>query len=137
MTADEMFLHALAKVVFVIPLDFRHFQEALNQIGAAASARISRCGFILANVSALETAGAIHRRQPTRHVTKESEHSSDPVRALFAELIRPALQGPEHFPNLPAMTPFIVLNILNCGFLLGVTDRLPVPTIRVCCGQLA
>lgn len=115
--------------MFVVPLDFRHFQKTINQLVVATFARISRGRFILANVPALEPAGAVHRRQPTHHVTQKPKSPADQVRPRFAPLAGSTFQTGEHFTNQLAVSPLIVLNVLNRSFLLRVADRLPVPPI--------
>jgi len=65
--------NARTKIVFVIPLDFRHLKQAINQGCALAITRVSSGGFILAYVATLEPARTVHGRQPACQVTQQSQ----------------------------------------------------------------
>ena len=120
----------------MLPLDFRHVQQTINHVFAATVARMSRGRLILANIVPLQSPGAVHRRQPTRHVTQELQRPTDNRRARLATVEWPGCQAREQVTQQFAVLPLIILDVLNRIPLVRVTDRMPVTAIGIRSRQL-
>src|SRR5262245_18726547 len=105
--------HTGAKVMLVFPLDFGHRQKTVNQIFAPTRARMPSRDLILNDVSTLEPPCAIHRREPTAHVTQHSKHPAYQRRPHFAHPVWTGPQTPQHLPNQLAVVPLLVFNSLD------------------------
>ena len=123
--------------MFVLPLDFRHRQQAIDQVHSAALSCVTCGGFILDNVLALEPAGTVHRRKPAAHVTQETKRSSDDCGAQFAPLVWSTTEIFEHLADQTAMLPFLVFDRFDLRSFFGVVERMPVTAISVTGRQLA
>ena len=90
---------ARTKITFVLPLDFSHRQQAVDQISLAALARVSRGGFVFDNVSAFEPAGAIHRRKPAGDVTQQTKRAAHHHSPQFAPFVWTSTQSGKHLAD--------------------------------------
>src|SRR6185503_669783 len=129
--------HTRAKVVFMIPFDFSHFQEAFNEFQTAGVAGITSGRLVLTNISALKFARAIHRRQPTAHMTQEAERSANDCRANFPTVVRAGAELCEHLTHKVSMSQLVLLNHANSVALRRRTHGLPMAAISVRCCQFA
>src|ERR1051326_4848603 len=75
LSTERVAQNAGSKVVFMIPFDLGHLQQAFNKFRATRIARVTGRRLVLEDVSALEFSRTIHRGQPSRHVTKEAQTS--------------------------------------------------------------
>lgn len=123
--------------MFVLPLDFSHHEQAVDQVSSAALARITRGGFILDDVSTFEPARAVHRRKPAGDVTQQTKRATDQRGAHFAQFVWSAAEAGEHLADQPAMMPFLVLDLFDFRSLPRVAERFPVSAIGVSGSQLA
>lgn len=121
----------------MLPLDFSHRQQAVDQIRSAALARVTRGGFILDDVLTFEPARAIHRREPAGDVTQETKRAADQCGAQFANLVWTSAESREHLADESPVMPFLVLDLFHLCSLLRVAERMPVSAIGVSGSQLA
>ena len=108
-----MLQNARSKIVFVVPFDLGHFQQAFNEIKLAAIARVPGGSFVLSDVAAFEFSRAIHGRKPAHHVAKQAQSPADNRSAHFARSFGAAPELGKHFADDPAVTPFIFLDGAN------------------------
>ena len=108
--------------MLVFPFHFRHRQQAVDQVFAAASECVLSCGLVFNDVSTLETARAIHRCEPTTEVTHQTQTATDDRSPHFAYSVWTSIEARQHFANLPAMVPLLVLDLFDLPALLGITD---------------
>ena len=121
----------------MLPLDFSHREQAVDQIRSAALARVTRGGFIFDDVSTFEPARAVHRREPASDVTQKTERASDQGGAKFANLVWTSTEVSEHLADESPVMPFLVLDLFDFCPLLRVAERMPVSAIGVSGSQLA
>ena len=121
----------------MLPLDFSHREQAVDQIRSTALARVTRGGFIFDDVSTFEPARAIHRRKPASDVTQETERASDQGGANFANLVWTSAEIRQHLADESPVMPLLVLDLFDFRSLLRVAERLPVSAIGVSGSQLA
>ena len=114
--------HARTKVMFVLPLDFRHRQQTINQVHSTALACITCGSLILDNVFAFEPAGAVHRRKPAAHVTQETECSTDDCRAQFASFVWSSAEILQHLADQTPVMPFLVFDRFDSRSFFGVAE---------------
>lgn len=114
--------HARTKVTLVLPLDFRHRQQTIDQVHSAALACITCGGFVLDDVLAFEPACAVHWRKPAAHVTQKTERSSDYRRAQFASFVRSSAEIFEHLADQTTMMPFLVFDRFDSRSFFGVAE---------------
>src|SRR5436190_7055385 len=93
---DRMTHDARAKVMFVIPFHFGHFEKTFDEFQQAGVTRVTGGRLVLTHIAALEFARAIHRRQPPADVTQEAERPADNGRAQFATMVRTRAKFREH-----------------------------------------
>lgn len=106
----------------MLPLDFSHREQAVDQFSPAALARVSSGGFVFDDVSTFEPARAIHRRKPAGDVTQETERPADDGGPQFAALVWTSIQTGEHLTNQPAMMQFFFLDLFYFCSILGVAE---------------
>jgi len=128
--------YARTEVVFVLPLNFCHRQQTVDQIRPTTTERVARSGFILNNVPTLQPARAIHRRKPPAQVTHQSEHSAHHRRPYLSHLVWTSAETVEHLADQFAVMPLLVFNLLDACSFFGITDRMPMAAIGVTGGQL-
>jgi len=132
-----MLENLVTEVVFVLPLNFRHRQQAIDKLGASGTACVTSSRFVLNNVPAFEFARAVHRYQPTAEMTKKTQRSPDNRRAQLAPPIGLRAELHKHFTDELSMMPFLVFNLSNSLFLFEVGHRLPVTSVSVSGGTFA
>jgi len=123
--------------MFVLPLDFSHREQAVDQIASSRLARVTRGGFVFDDVSTLEPARAVHRRKPAGDVTQQTERAANQCSSQFAAFVWSGAQTREHLADEPAMMPFLVLDLFDLGSLLRIAQRMPVSAISISGCQLA
>src|SRR5262249_17831590 len=95
------------------PFDFRHLEQTIDQIEAAAVTSITRSSFVFLNVAAFEFTRAVHGRKPSGHVTKQPQSSADDRRAKLAPFTWRGAKTRKHFAHQSAMTPLVFFNLAN------------------------
>ena len=135
--AKEVLPDPGSKIKFVVPFDFGHLQQAVDQIRAVAIARMPRRRLVLANVPALEPPGAIHRRQPPHHMAEQTQQPTNDLGAQLTPFVGRGAETVEHLPDKFAVTPFILFDVSDRCPLILRPDRFPVTAIGVGGGQLA
>src|SRR5258708_20162144 len=108
--AENVFLVSGSKVKFVVPLDLRHFQKAVEQVNPAAVPRITRGGFVFFDVSALKLSRAVHGRQPAREVAQETQSAANDRGADLAASARSGAQTRAHPPSYSSLPPLLVFD---------------------------
>ena len=106
----------------MLPLDFRHRQQAVNEIGTPALARITRSGFVLDNVSTLQPARTVHRHKPAADVTKHAQCSSDDRGAQLAYLSWSSTKTLEHLTYELAMIPLFFLYLFYSSSIVAIAE---------------
>lgn len=85
--------------MLVLPLDFSHREQAVDQVSSAALARVTRGGLILDDVSTFEPARAVHRRKPASDVTQQTKRATDECGAQFPHFVWSATEAGEHLAD--------------------------------------
>jgi len=99
--------------MFVVPFNFSHLQQTVDQVSATALARETSGRFVLDNIPALESSGAIHRRKPPHDVAQKTESATDDGGTSFTRLTRLSVETFKHLTHEFAMTPFVLLDSVN------------------------
>lgn len=128
--AEEVLPDPGSKVEFMLPLDFGHFQQAVNQIRAVAIARKPRGRLVLSNIPALQLACAVHRSQPPRDMAQQAQDATNDRGAQFAPFVWRGGETGEHLADKFAVTPFIIFDGSDRGPFIRLTDRIPMAAIR-------
>src|SRR5687768_12780485 len=102
--------HARAEVRLVVPLDFRHRQQAVDPLVTTAVAGVACGGFVFADVPALELSGAVHRREPSGDAAEEAERPPDQPGAHPARSLRRRTEFTEHLPEPASMVQLFLLD---------------------------
>ena len=105
--------HHLAKKYLVLGLDARHVEKIVDTL-VHIQLFCERCGvFVLGHIPALEPAGEVHRHEPTRHMTGQSERAPDSPEDhlahplwFCAEILKPS-------PYSITMMPFFRLDLFD------------------------
>lgn len=97
----------------MLPLDFSHREQTVDQVRSAALTGVTRGGFILDDVSTFEPARAVHRRKPAADVTQQTKRAADERGAQFANFVWRATEPGKHLADQPAMVPFLVFNLFD------------------------
>jgi len=106
----------LAKKDLVFKLDARHIEQVDDALVHAHLSRKCRGVFVLDDVSAFETTGEVHRHEPARDMTRETEHSSDRPENCFAQAPRFSLEKFDPSSDAFSMMPLFGLDLLNVFF---------------------
>lgn len=121
----------------MLPLDFSHREQTVDQFSSAAFARVTRGGFVFHNVPAFEPARAIHRGKPAGDVTQQAKQAANQCRSQLAAFVWASAETGQHLADQPAMMPLFVLDLLYFRSILRVAKRLPVSAISVSGCQFA
>jgi hypothetical protein len=122
--------------MFVFPFNFSHRQQAVDQIRPTTTERMVRGCFILNDVSTLQPARTIHRREPPAEVAHQSEHSAHQSRAYLPYLVWTSAETFEHLADQLTVMPLLVFNLLDACSFFGITHRMPMAAICVTGGTL-
>ena len=114
--------HARTKVTFVLPFDFRHREQTIDQVRPTALARITSGRFVLDNVSTFKPARTVHRRKPTGNVTQQTKRSANHCGAQFAPFVWSSAETLQHLTNQFAMMPLFVFDLFNLRSIVGVAQ---------------
>ena len=104
----------------MFPFNFGHRKKAVDEFFVVGVTRITRSGFVFTNVVTLQTARAIHRRQPTHQMTKYAEHTSQKISPKLTQLPWLRTELLEHLTDQLAMMPLFVFDLPNSMSLLRI-----------------
>jgi hypothetical protein len=105
--------HTSAKIVFVLPFNFSHHEETVDQIFTTAPDRMARGSFVFDNVSTFEPSGAVHGRKPAAQMAQQSEHAAHHGCSYLTHLKWTSAQAREHLTDEFAMLPLLRFDDLN------------------------
>lgn len=128
---------ALAEVPLVFPLDFRHFEQAVDVFDMAASGGEPGRHLVLDDVPAFEKARAVHGREPAGHGTQWSEDAADEPKHAFPHPVRSRPQFAEDSADQLPVMPLFRFDGLDALAFPRVTDASPVSGVSQARGQFA
>ncbi len=123
--------------MFVLPFDFGHHEQAIDQVVASALVSITRGRFVLDNVPTLEPARAVHRHKPTTDVTQQTKRSTDDSGPQLTSFDWSSTKIFQHLAHEAAVMPFFFFDRFYPGSFFGVGERMPVTAISISGCQLA
>ncbi len=137
MPSDAVTQYFAAKVLLVLPFDLGHGEQAIDELMPAASCGIFRRVFVLHNVIAFEFTGSVHGQQPSRDMTQRLKRSANDNSSNLSPRVRRRAKSRQHFSDEPPMMPFLIFNGLDALPLLGIRNRMPMPSIGIRRGPFA
>src|SRR2546428_3197313 len=125
------------EVLFVVPLDLGHREQTVRELGPTGAYRQARRDLVFHDVPALQSAGAVHGRQPAGHMAEQRERASHRAGPSLAGWGRLPPDPGEHAADQLAVMPFLLLDLTDPRSFIRIPDGFPVATVREGSGKLA
>lgn len=126
-----------AEEAFVFPLHFRHLEQAIGHVRAAAGECEGRGLFVFDDVRSFEPARAVHRDEPASDVAQHADRSTDEPEDRFPQRVWPRAEVAQQSDHQFPMVPLLRLDDLNPRALRFVAHAAPVAAVRVSGRELA
>jgi len=127
----------VAKEVFVLPLDFGHRQQAIDQIFMTGF-ECARGGILIFHdVFSFQRARAVHGEEPTADMAEDGDRLTDDPKDNLASSIGTGTELAKHGADELAVMPFLRLDCLYPLPFFRISEAVPVSAVGEAGCQLA